>query len=461
MLILLDNFFSPKNVAIIGASRKKEKIGYIILENMILQKYEGTIYPINPHADRILNHQVYSNIKDVPEPIELAIISLRAPDVPKIVQKCGEKGVKGIIVVTGGFGETGSDTGLELENRINSIAHRYGMKVLGPNCIGIFDPYNHVNSFLVPRERTIGYPKKGNIAFLSQSGAILVTILEWCTYRGIGISKTCSYGNAINLNESDLLEYLKQDNHTKVIGMYIEGVRDGRRFYETLKDVNKEKPVVISKAGKTGAGAKATRSHTGSLAGANKSFTAMFKQTGVIRANDLEELIDLCNCFVSQPLPLGNKIGIVTNSGGHGVMAADALEQNKLSLAEFDSETLNQLYTLPPHCTPSNPVDLAADADTKRYEWVTRLVLNDTQVDAGLVIIIPSGPKIELKTVERLTKLITNSDKAVVTCLGSTFKQFEKYKRILEGNGIPVHTLPERAVRTLGALVEYGQWIRH
>ena len=429
---------------------------------MILQEFEGTLYPINPHAEKILNRQVYPNIRTVPEPVDLAIIALAAPIVPKIVQECGENGVKGIIIVTGGFGETGSETGTELEYEIRRIASQYGMRIIGPNCIGIFDPYTGVNSFLVPRERTIGYPKRGNVAILSQSGAILVTLIEWCAYRGIGISKTCSYGNAaINVNESHLLDYIKQDNRTKVIGMYVEGVRDGRQFFETLKNVTQVKPVVISKAGRTNAGAKATRSHTGSLAGSNESFNAMFRQTGVITAIDLEELLDICNCFVTQPLPRGNTVGIITNSGGHGVLAADALEQNNLRLAEFDSKTIDQLHTLPQHCTPSNPVDLAADADTERYEWVTKLILNDPQVDAALVIIIPSGPNIEFQTIKKLIGVIKNTDKPVISCLGSTFKQFERYKRILEGDGIPVHTLPERAVRTLGALVEYNQWIQY
>ncbi len=428
---------------------------------MILQKYQGKIYPINPYADKIINRIVYSNIKDIPGSVDLAIIALSAQSVPKVIQECGEKGVKGVIIVTGGFGETGSETGTELEYEINRIASRYGIRIIGPNCIGIFDPYNGINSFLVPRERTIGYPKKGNIALLSQSGAILVTLVEWCAYRGIGISKTCSYGNAINVNESDLLEYLKQDSHTKAIGMYIEGVREGRRFYKTLHSVTKLKPVVISKAGKTDDGAKATKSHTGALAGSNVSFNAMFKQTGVVTAKDLEELLDICNCFVTQPLPKGNNVGIVTNSGGHGVLAADALEYNNLRLAAFSNRTLDQLHKLPQYCTPSNPVDLAADADTERYEWVTKLILSDPQVDALLVIIIPSGPRIELQTIRKLVGVTKNTEKPIISCLGSTFKQFEKYKRILEGDKIPVHTLPERAVRTLGALVEYTRWLQH
>ncbi|WP_287589266.1 acetate--CoA ligase family protein [Candidatus Borrarchaeum sp.] len=448
-------------MAIIGASRNRGKIGYIILENMILQKYKGSIYPVNPFAEMILNNPVYSKIKDIPESVDLAIIALTAQQVPKIVQECGEKGIKGIIIVTGGFGETGNEIGTERENEITKIAHKYGMQIIGPNCIGIFDPYSGINSFLVPRERTIGYPTKGNIALLSQSGAILVTLLEWCAYRGIGISKTCSYGNAVDVNESDLLGYLKQDTTTKVIGMYVEGVKEGRRFYKTLREVTKAKPVIISKVGKTEAGAKASKSHTGSLAGSVESFKAMFKQTGVITAKDLEELLDICYCFATQPLPKGNNVGIITNSGGHGVLAADALENNDLRLAEFSSKTLEQLHSLPQHCTPSNPVDLAADADTERYEWVTKLILSDPQVDSVLVVTIPSGPNIEFQTIKTLVAVMKSSKKPIISCLGSTFKQFEKYKRFLEWNKIPVHTLPERAIRTLGALVEYKRWYQH
>jgi acetyltransferase len=184
----------------------------------------------------------------------------------------------------------------------------------------------------------------------------------------------------------------------------------------------------------------------------------MFKQTGVITANDLEELLDICYCFSTQPLPKGKSVGIITNSGGHGVLAADALETNDLSLAKFSNEAFDKLRNLPRHCTPLNPVDLAADADTDRYEWVTKLVLNDPQVDSVLVVVIPSGPNIELQTVKTLTTVIKNSEKPVISCLGSTFKQFEKYKRLLEWNNIPVHTLPERAIRTLGALAEYNKW---
>ncbi len=425
---------------------------------MILQKYKGNIYPINPYAEIILNNPVYSNIKDIPESVDLAIIALTAQHVSKVVEECGEKGVKGIIIVTGGFGETGTEMGIERENEINRISSKYGMQIIGPNCIGVFDPYTGLNTFLVPHERTIGYPKKGNIALLSQSGAILVTLVEWCAYRGIGISKTCSYGNAINVNESDLLGYLKQDKNTRVIGMYIEGVKEGRRFYKTLKDVTKVKPVIISKVGKTETGAKASKSHTGSLAGSLKSFKAMFKQTGVITANDLEELLDICYCFATQPLPKGNKVGIITNSGGHGVLAADALEVNDLSLAKFSKKTLEQLHGLPQHCTPLNPVDLAADADTERYEWITKLVLSAPEVDSVLVVVIPSGPNIEFQTIKTLVSVIKNSEKPVISCLGSTFKQFEKYKRLLEWNKIPVHTLPERAIKTIGALVEYQRW---
>ena len=459
--ISLEIFFSPLNVAIIGASRNRGKIGYIILENMILQKYKGNIYPINPYAEQILNTPVYAKLKDIPESVGLAIIALKAQHVPKIVQECGEKGVKGIIIVTGGFGETGTEIGTERENEITRISRKYGMQIIGPNCIGVFDPYTGINSFLVPRERTIGYPKKGNIALLSQSGAILVTLIEWCAYRGIGISKTCSYGNAIDVNESDLLGYLKQDTTTKVIGMYVEGVKEGRRFYKTLRDVTKVKPVIISKVGKTKAGAKASKSHTGALAGSVESFNAMFRQTGVITAKDLEELLDICQCFTTQPLPKGNNVGIITNSGGHGVLATDALENNDLSLAEFSSKTIEQLHSLPQHCTPLNPVDLAADADTERYEWVTKLIISDPQVDSVLVILIPSGPNIEFQTIKTLVAVMKSSNKPIIACLGSTFKQFEKYKRILEDGKIPVHTLPERAIRTLGALVEYKRWNQH
>lgn len=453
----LDYFFKPKSVAIIGASHTPGKIGYEILRNFV-ESFKGKIYPVNPDTTPILQKKVYRSILSVKDKIDLAVIVTPAKTVPDILRECVWKKVKGVIIISAGFSEIGEE-GRELEEKCKKVIERTKMRVIGPNVIGVYDPVTQVDTLFLSRDRC-GRPKSGNIAFISQSGAVGSTILDWLSEEEIGISKFVSYGNAMDVDESDLIEYLGNDKRTKVITAYLEGIKgSGEKFIKTCRKVSRKKPIVILKAGKTKKGTEAVSSHTGSLAGSGRIYSAAFEQSGVIEANSWEELFDFVLAFSTQPIPKGDKIAIITDGGGFGVLATDESERQNLSLVE-PSKKLKQRISkvMPSYGIMHNPIDLTGDANAERYKVVIEECLRSIEYDGVVAITLFQVPTLEESVVDLITKVHRKYKKPLLACAAGG-KYSNTLSKKLSSNGIPVYPTPERAVRAMKALVKFGMKI--
>lgn len=453
----LDYFFNPKSVAIIGASHKPEKLGYVIFTNFLGNISERKVYPVNPDTTPILGQKVYRSILQIPDGIDLAVIIIPAKVVPKVLKDCVSKGVKAVIIVSGGFSETGEE-GKKLEIKLKHIIEGTNVRVMGPNCLGVYDPYTKVDTLFLSRER-LGRPPIGNIGYISQSGSIGSTILDCLAEEEIGISKFASYENGMDVNECDLIEYFADDKKTKVITIFLEGVKDGKRLIQVARKTSKKKPIVILKGGKSEAGMKAVASHTGSLAGTAKIYSSVFKQTGLIEASNWEELFDFTKAFSTQPIPNGNRIAIVTDGGGFGVLATDECENHGLKTPE-PSEKLKKLLrkSIPTYGSLNNPIDLTGDVTTERYKIVLESCLKSNEYDGVIAITLFQVPTLELNITDVLINL-KRFNKPIVCCsVGGEFTK--KLSRILEKNGIPVYLTPRRAARAMASLVEYGNFLR-
>ncbi|CAB49276.1 acetate--CoA ligase family protein [Pyrococcus abyssi] len=456
-------FFEPRAVAIIGATNKKGKVGNVIFENFKRNKekgiFKGNIYPVNPKLDEIDGYKVYHDVSELPDDTDLAVIAIPAPAVPETMKKIAEKGIKAVIIITGGFGELGEE-GKRMEQEILEIARANGIRVIGPNCVGVYAPDTGVDTVFLPEEK-MDRPKSGPIAFISQSGAFAAAMLDWAAMAGIGIGKMVSYGNKIDVDDADLMEYFAQDDEIKVMTFYIEGVKDGRKFMETAKRVTKIKPIIALKSGRTEYGAKAASSHTGSLAGQDVIYDAVFKQTGIIRAEDFEHMFDLAKAFAKCKLPKGDRIGIITDGGGAGVMASDAVAKFGLKLAELSEETIKFLKErFPPHAVVGNPTDVVGDTDAERYRLALEAFIKDPNVDAILLIVLFQVPLLDEKEViDIITDYAKKSDKPIVVVSMGGYKT-DKYAKMLEERGIPVYPTPERGVRALAGLVRYAKYVR-
>lgn len=450
----LDFFFSPKSVAVVGASHIPGKVGYAILDDL-LKGFKGDVYPVNPDTTPILEKTVYPSIKSIPNTVDLAIIAVPSVVVPKVLKECVDKKIKGIIVVSGGFSEIG-EAGKKLEDKCKKIIKGKSTRIIGPNCIGIYNSISGLDTLFLTEER-MGRPQNGSIAFISQSGAVGSTVLDWLSVEKIGISKFVSYGNAIDINETDLLEYLSNDDSTKVIAVYLEGIKaNGKKFIETLKKATKKKPVVILKAGKTEKGSKAVASHTGSLAGNARIYSAVFKQFGAIEANDWEELFDFCKAFSMQPLPKGDNILIVTDGGGFGVLATDEAEKQGIKLKEPSNSIKKVLYKkLPSYVILHNPIDLTGDVTAERYQTVIESCIRE--YDGIMPIVLFQVPLLD----ETIIDILVNMKKygKPMLCCASGGKFTENQSDKLEANGIPVYPSPERTVKTFAAMMKYARMI--
>lgn len=447
----VDIFFNPKSVAVIGASKAKEKVGYAVITNIIKSGYQGEIYPINPKESEMFGYKVYPSIDVAPE-TDLAVIAVPAPYVASVAEACGKKGVKGLVVITAGFKEVGKE-GLALEKELMEIVDRYDMQMMGPNCLGYIDTHTPINASFVARP-----PLKGDIAFFSQSGAVCVAVLEWSLKRNIGYSKFISMGNKAHLNEADFIEEAAKDPHTKVIAGYIESVEEGERFLEVAREASKEKPIVLIKSGVSEAGAKAASSHTGALAGSNVAYDTAFRQAGIMRAKSLQELFDLASAFAKQDAPKGNRVAIVTNAGGPGIIATDSVELNDLKMASFEKETVDNLRAgLPAESNVYNPVDVIGDAGEDRFRYAMEHVMKDPNVDAVLVLMVATamtGPhEIAELTVEMHKKY---PDVSVVGAFMGGETIDEAFK-LMSDNNIPAYTFPEQAIESLARLVQYNE----
>lgn len=449
---MLEKFFSPKSIAIVGASHTPGKVGYVIAENF-LSGYQGKVFFVNPEPEPILGQQTYPSVKKIPGDLDLVVIAVRSTLVPKILRECVEKKVEAVVIISAGFSETGKE-GKVLEDELKKIISKSRTKVIGPNVIGVYDPSTKVDTIFLPRER-MNRPKEGNIAFITQSGAVGSTIIDWLSEEGIGISKFISYGNAMDVNEADLLDFLERDSKTKVIAAYLEGVKaDGKKFVNTLKKVCKWKPVIFLKAGKTEKGSHAAASHTGSLAGSARIYSTVFKQFGAIEAQDWEELFDFAKAFSMQPAPRGDRLLIVTNGGGFGVLATDEAERQNLHLDALPSEAVQKLRrVMPGYASLHNPLDLTADSDASRYEAAVEDSIG--KFDGVVLITLFQVPTLEEKVVDTIVSLQKHGKPILCCAAGGTFSR--NMSERMEKHGIPVYPTPERAVRAFAALARFGK----
>jgi acetyl coenzyme A synthetase (ADP forming)-like protein len=446
---MLDAFFKPDSVAVIGASRDSEKLGYAVVANLKEAGFPGRIYPINPKADEILDLKAYPSVLDVPDSIDLAVIVIPYRFVPDVLRECGQKGVPAVVVITAGFREAGRE-GLEREMELVEIAQQYELRLIGPNCLGVIDTATPLNASFAP-----GTPPAGPIAFMSQSGALGTAVLDLAMSGRIGFSKFISLGNKADVSEIDLLEALADDPESRVILIYVEGVPDGQRFIEVARQVTRKKPVVAIKSGVTASGSRAVSSHTGSLAGSESAYKAAFNQAGVVRATSMEALFDYALAFAYQPLLQGDRIGIVTNAGGPGILATDALEHAKLEIPRLKGETVEALEEyLPGAASAANPVDVLGDALADRYEHAVDLVLHDPNVDGVMVILTPQAMTEIEKTAEVVGRLAQKTDKPVVGCFMGEAR-IEAGVEILRKYDVPNYPFPERAAAALAAMSAY------
>lgn len=448
---MLEMFFTPKSVAVIGAAREPGKLGYGVLSNILSCGYNGKIYPINPKADEILGLPCYPSVLHVPGDVELAVVVVPNKFVLQIMEECGQKGVKGVIIITAGFREAGTD-GIKLEHQVMDIAKQYGIRVVGPNCLGIISTHTPLNASFAA-----GMPPKGQIAFMSQSGALCTAILDWALAKEIGFSHFVSLGNKADVNEIDLLQAWENDANSRVIIVYMEGIGDGPRFMQVARQVTQHKPVIAVKSGNTAAGSRAVSSHTGSLSGSEKAYEAAFNQSGILRCSSIEQLFDYSLAFAYQPPLKGNRIAIVTNAGGPGIMATDALELNGMKLATLQPKTIEILRQgLPAAANFYNPVDVIGDALADRYTHALKAVLADKNVDGVIVILTPQVyTQIEL-TAETVCRLAAEHDKPVLACFMGEQKVGPGI-RILNQHNIPNYSFPERAVGAMRAMYQYCQ----
>ncbi len=451
-------FFTPQSVAIIGASADPTKLSYAIVDNMSRYGFSGRIYPINPKGGIIGGHQAYPSVLDVPGDIDLAVIVIPAPLVARAMEQCGEKGVKGVIVITAGFREVGGD-GMKMERTLVEIAHKYKMPMIGPNCIGIIDTVIPLNTSF-----TSGMPKPGNIAFMTQSGALAQAVLDWAAGQGIGFSRFVSIGNKADRNENDFIRAWGDDPSSQVILAYLEDIRNGSEFMRLARQVGREKqtPIIAIKSGVTDAGTRAIASHTGSLAGSERAYDAAFRQCGVVRANSIESLFGYSVAFAYQPLLRGNRIVVVTNAGGMGVMATDAIERAGLEMARLSPETINGLlHDAPEIASALNPIDVRGDAYEDRYRFALRHALADPNVDGAIAILIPqelTPVKKSAKVIVEVAREFASLGKTVIGCFMGEARSREGVQILIEG-GVPNYTFPERAADALRAMWEHRQWL--
>jgi acetyl coenzyme A synthetase (ADP forming)-like protein len=450
----LDAIFRPRSIAVIGASTRKGALGREIFEKLVDNDFAGPVYPIHPTADFIHAVRAYPDISSVQGPVDLAIVVVPRDQVLPVVEGCARAGVKGLVVITAGFRETGR-AGAEQEARLLDIVRRSGMRMIGPNCMGIIntDPAIRLDATFAPTT-----PRRGNLALASQSGALGVTILEHAHALNLGVSMFASLGNKADISGNDLLEYWRDDPSVEVILMYLESFGNPPRFIELAREVGRKKPIIVVKSGRTRSGARAAASHTGALAGLDAAYDALFRQCGVLRADTIEEMFDLALALADQPLPANDRTLIVTNAGGPGIMAADACEGHGLKVPHLDRQTQEKLRSrLRPEASSQNPVDLLADATADDYQFALDLALADSNVDAAIVIYVPPIMAETMQVAKRISEVAKSYRKPVLGCLMGV-KGIATGVEELQRSRIPAYAFPESAARALGAMVRYRRW---
>ncbi len=446
------NLLYPESIAVVGASSDPQKVGHAILKNILDGGFEGPVYPINPKSDTILDLKCYPSLTDVPENIDCAVIVVNRDIVLSIMKDCAKKSVKAVIVISSGFGET-DENGKKAQKELVQQARLSEITLMGPNCLGLINPWQKLNAAF---GQSLDEP--GEIALISQSGALIASIQDWAKENKVGFSLIASIGNKASIDEVDFFEYLKNDENTKVIASYLEDISRGQEFMRIAERVGKVKPIVILKSGRSEAGAKAASSHTGSLAGSDKAYDCAFQRLGVIRAESIEHLFDICTALAYQPLPKGNRIAVITNAGGPGIMMSDALELSGLKVVNIDEETKSKLSKfLPPSASVNNPVDVLGDADKERYRESLRCVLESKSVDGVVVILTPQKMTDDYAIAEELVKVSKKYSKPVITCFMGV-NTVKNGVNVLRKNHIPQYSVPHRAAKAMSEMVKYNEY---
>lgn len=451
----LGPIFSPKSIAVIGASRSPTKLGFEVLQNIIVNGYRGKVYPINPEAPEILGIRALPSVLAVKDDIDLAIVVVPAEFVPKVMTECAKKKVKGAIIITSGFGEV-SERGRQLEAEVLDIARKGGMRIVGPNTLGYKDPIDNLDAAFV-----FGLPKPGEIALVSQSGALCVGMIYYANGEHIGLSRVISVGNKVDVDDADLIDYLDRDKATKVIAMYIEGIKDGKKFLDSARKCRK--PIVVIKAGRTPAGSAAASTHTGSLSGSDVVYDSAFRQVHIQRAYEVGELFDFARALAYQPCARGNRVGIVSNGGGAGIMTADWCESNGLKVPNLAKKTCDALGPhLPPITTARNPLDITGDARFHRYHVTGSIMLADPSIDALIMTCVHAGIARPREYVGAVIKLVEENKqlkKPIVACwVGGP--EVDEVVQELRVKNIPVYPSAMRAARAVKCLYEESKRLK-
>lgn len=456
----LEKFFKAKSIAIFGASSSKEKPGYVIAENFI-KKFDGKTHLINPKGGEILGHPVYKSVLEIDEPIDSGVIIVPAKYVPATMKDCAKKNIQTVTIISGGFKEIGEE-GVKLQKRIDQIAQENNIRIIGPNCVGIFYPKRGLDMVFLP-ESKLKRPGVGGVSILSQSGAFGSAFLDIMGSLGEGnyLSKFVSYGNASDINEADILEYFGQDPETKIILAYLEGFKEGRRFIEIARKVSLKKPIIAIKANRTEAGAQAVASHTASLAANDDVTEALFREAGIIRVYTWDDLFDCMIAFNNSLLPKGDRVLVITDGGGAGVMASDAIGLADLQLADLSPEVQQKMEEdLPPFFSVANPIDLTGSATAEQYLYALEQTIKDPMIDSITYIIIPTPPAVDVKALmEGLKPFAKKINKTITFCaLGGA--EAEYIREELEKMNFPFYPTPARSVYAIKKLTEYADYLR-
>ncbi len=461
----LEAVFRPRSVAVIGASRDRGTVGGALFHNLLKHDFQGAVYPVNPNAATVQSVRAYASIADVPEVVDLAVVVVPAAHVNATVEACGRRGVRAVVVISAGFKEIGGE-GVERERELLGIVRRYGMRLIGPNCLGVVNTEagTSMNASFAP-----AHPPAGTVAFSSQSGALGLAILQYAQQLGIGISHFVSVGNKADVSGNDLLEWWDRDPGTALVLLYLESFGVPGRFVELARRIGRRKPIVAVKSGRTRAGQRAASSHTGSLAGADTAVTALCEQAGVIRTDTLEEMFDVAMLLANQPVPRGHRVGIVTNAGGPGIMASDACESHGLEVVTLSDDTVRQLREfLPAEASTKNPVDMIASATPASFEKAVRLVAADPGVDSLIVLYVPpvvTNPGEVAQAIVRGNEAAKAeavakgaAPKPIVSCFLGWHGTPDEL-RSLQETRIPSYTFPEASAIALARVVRYGRWL--
>jgi acetyltransferase len=450
----LTAFFSPGGVAVIGASKNPVKLGYGLARNLVQSNYQGQIHFVNIGGGTLLGRTIYTSVLQVPDPVDMAIILIPAESVPRALLDCAERGIHAVIITSGGFRETGPQ-GADLEEQCLHIAQSHQIRILGPNCIGLLDTHLPIDATFLPPPG----PLPGEVAFISHSGAICAAVIDWARGQSFGLSRLVSLGNQMDVNETDVIAPIAADRFTRVITLYLEGVGNGRSFVDEVQKTTRKKPIVALKVGRYAGGQRAVASHTGALAGKENAFNAAFRRAGVIRAETSEELFDWARALAWCPLPKGRAVAVLTNAGGPGVTASDALEANEMVLADLAPSTQQALAgLLPPAASLHNPVDMLASATPEQYAQSLSILLDDPGVQSVLVILPPPPMHTAGAVAKSLIPVIHNAEKPVTIALMGE-RLIQEAVEHFRAARVPEYRFPERAASALAILAERAEFL--